>query len=352
MELEKTAYNQESHLSVSLGSRFRKRILASRGFDWLDKHSGEKPGDFGRVGVLMGGVSSERDVSLKSGRAVFEALKRHLVDCVVIDINTQDYKEVSRLIRSHRIDCAFIALHGRFGEDGQIQRILEVLQIPYTCSGVDASRLAMDKIVSRQIFEVYGLPVPRYKILHKLAYSPSRGVYLDFGLPVVVKPACQGSSIGMTIVDSYQDLPAAIEKAFAYDENILLEEYIPGREVTVGILDEQPLPVIEIVPKRKFFDYEAKYQAGLTEYILPALIDADLADYVQQLALRAHRLLGCWGCSRIDLIIRNDNSPFILEVNTIPGFTATSLLPKAASSVGIDFDQLCLKLIELAYARI
>lgn len=305
-----------------------------------------------RIGVLMGGVSSEREISLKSGKAVFEALKEYFSTVIAIDLQTDDCKEISRLIRSQRLDCAFIALHGRFGEDGQIQSILEELGIPYTGSGVNSSRLAMDKISSRRIFQINHLPVPRYIVLNKKTYNSLFSPDQDFSFPLVVKPACQGSSVGMSIVDSLEDLKQAIELAFTFDENILLEEYISGKEVTAGILGQKPLPLIEIVPKKRFFDYEAKYQQGMTEYIMPASIPRGLTRRVQSLALKAHQLLRCSGCSRADFIIRDGNTPFLLEVNTIPGFTATSLLPKAARLAGIDFLELCLRLIELAYAKV
>lgn len=305
----------------------------------------------GRVGVLMGGASTEREISLKSGTAVFEALKERLPDVVAIDIQTENPKDNAALIKSQGIECAFIALHGRFGEDGQIQGILEELRIPYTGSGVNASRLAMDKIASRKIFQVHRLQVPKYKVLERSTHNSNRRVHKTIALPLVIKPATHGSSIGLSIVDYADDVEKAIGTAFSFDERVLVEEYIMGREVTVGILKDRPLPVIEIVPKKRFFDYEAKYQAGMTDYIVPAAIDDAMARAVQRAALQAHTLLGCDGCSRVDLIIRSDNTPFILEVNTIPGFTATSLLPKAARLVGIDFAELCVRLIELAYEK-
>lgn len=306
----------------------------------------------GKIGVLMGGPSSERDISLKSGKAVYDNLKDAEFDVVSIDILTDTVSENIKLIKSHGIDCAFIALHGRFGEDGQVQELLEGLKIPYTGSGVKASRLAIDKIASRDIFEKNGLCVPNYKILKKHAYKPGLDLGLSgFKYPLVVKPATNGSSIGLSIVDKKGGIKKAIDLAFDFDDRILIEEYILGREITVGILEEQALPVIEVVPKNRFFDFEAKYQAGMTEYIVPAMIDKKVAGASKKAALIAHRLLGCFGCSRVDIILDKNNVPYVLEINTIPGLTSTSLLPKAAKIIGIDFTQLCIKLLRLAYAK-
>jgi len=307
--------------------------------------------DFGRVGVLMGGPSSEREISFKSGKAVLCALKDSGIDALGIDIITDNKEENIRLLRSYNLDCAFIALHGRFGEDGAVQEILEQADLPYTGSGVKASRLAMDKIGALRIFRAGKLYVPRSHFLERPAYNKNNDFKNDLGFPLVIKPANHGSSIGLSIIELEREIPAAIQLAFQFDERIVVEEYISGRELTVGVLDEKPLPVIEIVPKHKFFDFEAKYQAGLTDYIIPAPLKKEIAENVQQAALQAHKLLGCFGCSRTDIILSKDNLPFVLETNTIPGMTATSLLPKAAKILGIDFNQLCLKLLELAYEK-
>jgi D-alanine-D-alanine ligase len=305
----------------------------------------------GRIGVLMGGPSTEREVSLKSGKAVCDSLKASGMDVVGIDITTDKQEENIRLIRSHCLGCAFIALHGRFGEDGQIQEILDKLKIPYTGSGVLASRLAMDKVASLHIFEINGLKVPRYKVMEFSSYNPGWKAGDKLGLPLVIKPATHGSSIGLSIVDKANQLDRAVTLAFSFDTRVIIQEYIAGREITVGILDNQVLPVIEIIPKNRFFDYEAKYQTGMTDYIVPAKLDEATARKAQEAALSAHKALGCFGCSRVDIILDKDNAPFILEINTIPGLTQTSLLPKAARVAGIDFAQLCLKLIELAYEK-
>lgn len=307
----------------------------------------------GRIGVLMGGPSTERKISLKSGEAVFNTLIQASLDAVTIDITTSAVTQNKRLIESYKIDCAFLALHGRFGEDGQMQEILDNLNIPYTGSGAQASRLAMDKIISREVFEANGLDVPRYEVRERpLGGSAGGGpALLELKFPLVVKPATHGSSIGLSLVTRKEDLDKAVGLAFGFDERILVEEYIKGREFTVGILDEKALPVVEIIPKKRLFDYEAKYEAGLTDYIVPARLEEEVSSNLKTKALAAHKVLGCLGCSRVDIILRHDSTPFILEINTIPGFTQTSLLPKAAKAAGINFLQLCVKLLNLAYEK-
>lgn len=299
----------------------------------------------------MGGPSTEREISLRSGKAVYESFIHQGLNTVAIDIKTDCVGENMRLLKSHSVDCVFIALHGRFGEDGRIQELLEDLGITYTGSGVLASGLAMDKIASRRIFEIHGLAVPRYQVINKFSYAKNWQVNSPLKMPLVVKPATHGSSIGLSLVAEKEGLDKAINIALGFDENILIEEYIPGREVTVGILAEKVLPVVEIIPRLKFFDYQAKYSAGLTDYRVPADIEEGVLRKVQQAALNAHKFLNCSGCSRVDIILSRDNIPYILEVNTIPGLTETSLLPKAARAGGIEFGQLCRKLIELAYAK-
>lgn len=307
--------------------------------------------NLGSIGVLMGGPSSEREISLKSGKAVYQSLRSAGIDAVAIDIKTEDAAENSALLKASRIDCAFLALHGWFGEDGQIQAILEELKMPYTGSGPQASRIAMDKAASRGAFLKANLTIPRCEVLEKMEYREIEFNFEQFGLPLVVKPASQGSSVGLSIIDRREQFSTALDLAFRYGEKVLIEEYISGRELTVGILDEQPLPLIEIMPKNRFFDFQAKYQSGMSEYIVPAQVSPEIAELVQAKALLAHKILGCCNFSRVDIILRRDNTPFVLEVNTIPGFTETSLLPKAARASGIDFIGLCVKLIELAYEK-
>lgn len=307
---------------------------------------------YGKVGVLMGGPSSEREISLKSGRAVCAALKEVGQDVVSIDILSDKKAENSRLIASKRLDCAFIALHGRYGEDGAIQEILDGLKIPYTGSGVTASQLAMDKSASLEIFRQNGLTVPGYEVVEIKSRAGAESKCAHLLLPWVVKPASQGSSIGLSVIKRKDDLNKAMELAFKFDQKIIVCEYISGRELTVGVLDIQALPVVEIIPKHRVFDYRAKYTSGLTNYEVPAKLSKAAAEKISVTGLSAHKLLGCFGCSRTDIILGDDGKTYILEVNTIPGMTATSLLPKAAVAAGIGFSELCLKLIKLAYEKI
>lgn len=306
----------------------------------------------GHVGVLMGGCSSEREISLKSGKAVYEALQG--IHCRVspIDITTVSEEEISALIRKAKIDVAFIALHGRLGEDGAIQMILERIGIPYPGSGVEASRIAISKAATQRLLSENNIPVSPFRIIKKNNIPSPQELFAEFGSAwSVVKPAEEGSSIGISLVRGIKDFPPALEAAFRYGDEVLIERYIKGRELTVGILAEEPLPVIEIRPKGEFFDFTSKYQSGMTEYIIPAQIPEGVAHKMQEIALKTHRIVGCRDFSRIDIMLSEDNQPCVLEVNTIPGFTSTSLLPKAAKCQGIDFAGLCVKLIQLAYAK-
>ena len=295
---------------------------------------------FGRVGVLAGGPSNEREISLRSGNAVHAALTREGIDAIFLDVRDDIYD----IIKNNKMDVAFIALHGRFGEDGTVQSILEEALIPYTGSGVEASRLALDKIASKKIFVKSGIPVPRSIILQKGKSRPEDGSSL--GYPVVIKPQFEGSSIGLSVVKEKEALNKAVDMAFGYGDNILAEEYIDGRELTVGILDEEPLPVIEIVPRNKVYDYKAKYNDPDTRYVVPAPIEKGAFEKAQGLGKRAHAALGCRSFSRTDMMLDNKGDIYVLEVNTIPGMTERSLLPKAAQAVGLTFGQLCIKLIE------
>lgn len=297
----------------------------------------------------MGGPSAEREISLSSGAAVLSAFKSLALEAVGIDIQKADKNYVIDLVLSYDIDLAFLALHGAFGEDGQLQAILEEIAIPYTGSGPLASGLAMDKIASRKIFQAGGLAVPGYYVLDK----NHRKIKDSLGFPAVIKPVSAGSSIGLSIVDSRKELKSAVDLAFKYDRKVIVEEYIEGREMTVGIFEDRPLEAIEIRPKRRFFDYKAKYEYGQTEYVVPAQVTSQAMRLLQDAALRAHNLLGCSFFSRVDIILNKQNKASILEVNTIPGFTATSLLPKAAANRGIQFSELVLRIAEnaLSYKR-
>lgn len=294
----------------------------------------------GKVGVLAGGPSNEREISLRSGRAVYTALVSEGLDAIFLDVRDDIYD----IIKKNNIDIAFIALHGRFGEDGTVQRILEEAGIPYTGSGVEASRLALDKIAAKEVFIKAGIPVPRYIALKKGRFAIDD--VCAFGFPMVVKPQLEGSSIGLSVVKGSGSLEAAIDKAFEYGDEIIAEEYIDGRELTVGVLDERPLAVIEIVTKNKVYDYNAKYDDPETRYIVPAPIEAESFKKAQELGARAHTALGCRSFSRTDMMMDKDGNIYVLEVNTIPGMTERSLLPKAAQADGVSFNSLCLKLIE------
>lgn len=300
-----------------------------------------------RIGVMLGGSSCEREISLKSGKAVACALKTRGLDIVLLEICRETEEEVKDLVQKNRVDVVFIAMHGGFGEDGRLQHILDEFKVPYTGSARQASGIAMDKYVSRRLFEKAGLPVPKYKKFNKND--------ADFALnglqyPLVVKPSSQGSSIGISFVEAVAHFEKAVKDAFVFDDDILVEEFIKGRELTVAILDGEPLPVVEIIPKSGFFDFQSKYGQGFTDYVVPASLLPGIAEKIQSNAVRAYHVLGCRHFARVDMMIDALDSPFILEVNTIPGLTEMSLFPKAARAAGIDFDQLCLRLVQLAVA--
>ena len=295
--------------------------------------------DYGRIGVLMGGPSAEREVSIRSGKAILEALLSKGYDARPVELGMPTKEG----LKSLGIDTAFIALHGTFGEDGQIQAMLEELNIPYTGSKVKASRLGMDKVASRKLFQKNRLFVPRYEVLTN-GTRPA----LEFGKQIVVKPSAQGSSVGVTIAEKQKELEEAIDKAFGFGDAVILEEFIEGKELTVGILDDKPLPVIQLVPKRRFYDEVAKYTSGMTEYLVPAPISKMESDMAQDAAIRAHKCLGCASFSRVDMILSREERAVVLEVNTIPGMTQLSLLPKAASAAGIGFTELCERMLRSA----
>ena len=300
------------------------------------------------VALLSGGISSEREVSLHSGQQVYEALDKQKYDVRRYDPKT----DLPRLVAdAGQIDIAMIILHGPYGEDGTVQGLLELLNIPYQGSGVLGSALAMNKDATKQLYEKAGLTVPAYVIYERDDPVDINDCVKTLGLPLVVKPVEGGSSVGMSIVRSAQDLQAAMDKAAAHDDAVMVEAFIEGMELTVGVVGNrrlEALPVIEIIPDadHEFFDYEAKYTAGVTQEICPARIDDDLTQQAQACAKTAHRALFCQGYSRTDMIMK-DGRFYILETNTIPGMTATSLLPRAARTAGYEFSQLLDKLIEL-----
>ena len=298
-----------------------------------------------RIGVLMGGLSAEREISLKSGKAVFDSLKSSGLEAIALEVREETKEEIKRLVKEAAIDIVFVAMHGGFGEDGRLQHILEKIHMPYTGSAEKASRIAMDKIASRRLFEKAGLRVPLCKQIKKKSKDQSCG---SLSYPLVVKPSAQGSSIGISFVVQPSKLRQAINVAFQFGGDVLIEEFIKGREVTVSVVDAKALPIVEIIPKKGFFDFQSKYEKGQTEYVVPACFDPVLTKRIQQDAVMATKALGCRHLSRVDLIIKGDRTPYVLEVNTIPGMTETSLLPKAAQAAGISFNQLCQRLIELA----
>ncbi|MBI4238863.1 MAG: D-alanine--D-alanine ligase [Deltaproteobacteria bacterium] len=301
-----------------------------------------------RVGVLMGGVSKEREISLRTGRAMSAALQRRGYHVVEIDVTLNLVEQ----LRATPIDVAVIALHGKYGEDGTIQGLLEFQRIPYAGTGVCGSAVAMDKILCKRIARDLEIPVAMDLVFHANADSVEQLLTrLSFELPVVVKPVREGSTIGLAIVRALDALPSALQLAAGSDEKILIEEYIAGKEVTVGILCGQVLPTIEIAPKHGFYDYTAKYTKGMTDYILPARIPAETTALLGDWTARLWRELECRGWARADYIVRDDGSAVLLELNTIPGMTETSLVPKAAAYLGIAFDEVCERILNDAGLR-
>lgn len=327
----------------------------------------------------MGGRSEEREVSLSTGRMILSALdasKYHAygVDTAIWD--TDGYCEhrgesspegdtiplaplsavCSRQSGTPKPDVAFIALHGRYGEDGTVQGFLELFDIPYVGSGVLASALAMDKIAARKMLEYHGIRVPKgFEVVNNNKDSKSivHRIESDIGFPAVIKPSKQGSTIGLSIAHNPEDVSSALELASSYDDQILVEEFVEGIEITVPVIgyrEVEALPVVEILPESGFYDYHAKYTPGATEEIVPARIPDAQYDYAQSLGILAHKVLGCRDMSRTDMIVRG-NDIYVLEVNTIPGMTPTSLLPRSAQAVGIDFPELLDRLIGYALSR-
>jgi D-alanine-D-alanine ligase len=301
------------------------------------------PESFGKVAVLFGGRSAEREVSLKSGAMVLEALRKRGVDAHAFD---PQHQPLEQLI-AERFDRVFIALHGRFGEDGTVQGALEYLGIPYTGSGVMASALAMDKWRTKLLWEAGGVSTPEYEVL--TAASDWTAIAQRLGTPLMVKPAREGSSIGMSKVLSVEKLQAAFELAAQYDDVIIAERFIEGVEVTAAILNGEALPLIRLETPRTFYDYEAKYFANDTRYICPSGLPDAQERAVQEQALAAFDLVGCSGWGRVDVMLDRAGRAYLLEVNTIPGMTDHSLVPMAARAKGIAFDELCVRILETAH---
>jgi D-alanine-D-alanine ligase len=308
----------------------------------------------------MGGVSSERDISMKSGKGVVDALMEAGHTVLPVCISAEDVSDVIRL----NPDVVFIALHGRFGEDGGVQAMLEHAEIPYTGSDSQASRWAMDKMASKCFFISNDIPTPDFRVV--MASGEKRGggsareraricptlpeVVDELGLPLVTKPLREGSSVGVSIAHSLKEVRAGVAEACKYGRQALIEKFVAGREVTVGILGEEALPIIEIGYEGTMFSFDAKYRASSTRYDAGVDLGKHLAQKVQDVALRAHRVLGCSQFSRVDIRLDTSDQPFVLEVNTIPGFTPRSLFPKAAAAAGIEFPDLCDRIVRDAVA--
>ncbi len=326
-----------------------------------------------KVLLLLGGISPEREVSKSTGKSVYSALINLGYDVVLIDptyginqpyevedyfksedfidISKENYLDAINLISPSEIDVAFIALHGKYGEDGTIQSLLELKGIKYTGSKVLSSALAMDKIMSKILFQEYEIPTPEYFHFRENELTTEevkRKIESSFNFPAVVKPNDQGSTVGLTICKSSSQLDDAIHQAFEYSDRILVEEYIAGRELTVAVLDDQALPALEIRPKHGIYDYECKYTSGMSEYIVPADIPDEVSKSMQQIAVQACKAVRYDVYARVDFRLSNENKIYALEVNTLPGMTSTSLVPKMAKAVGISFEQLVEKIITLS----
>ena len=297
-----------------------------------------------KIAVLMGGPGSEREVSLATGRGVVKALRSLGAEVAEIDVRDENFR------LPHDIDLAFITIHGTFGEDGQIQKILEGRGIAYTGEGVEQSQTAFDKIRSKEKFREHGVMTPRWEVIHS-------GRRPTIPPPIVVKPAREGSTVGVVIVKDEQEIESAISEAAKYGRELLIEKFVPGRELTIGILGDQALPIIEIIPKGGFYDFTNKYPflnpqaGGGAKHVCPANLDAEKTKEIQQLALRAFRAAGLQVYGRVDVILSENGEPFVLEINNIPGMTEASLLPEAAAAAGIAYTELCARIISLSRAR-
>ena len=303
---------------------------------------GARSGDIGKTAVLMGGRSAEREISLMSGANVLEGLRRRGIDAHAFDPAERSVFE----LKAEGFQCAFIALHGRYGEDGTVQGALELMEIPYTGSGVMASALCMDKLRTKLVWLGCEVPTPQHQVL--TAESDWTAVAARLGLPLIVKPAHEGSTLGLSKVESVEKIEAAFDAAARYDSLVLAEEFIAGTELTVGFLDTAALPIVRIEAPHGNYDYQNKYFSDETKYHCPCGLPPAQEQELQTLTMRAVSVLGCSGWGRADLILREDGKPFLLEVNTSPGMTAHSLVPMAARAAGIDFDELVVRIVGLA----
>lgn len=306
--------------------------------------------EFGKVGVLYGGRSAEREVSLMSGAGVHEALRAHGVDAHLFDTGTRSLAELA----GAGFERVFIALHGRWGEDGTIQGALELLGIPYTGSGPAACALAMDKVMTKRLWLHCGLPTPRFAVLDDSTVLED--VPQELGLPLIVKPTHEGSTLGLTRVNLSCSLAGAYEAAANFDEHVLAEEFIAGRELTVAVLGKgrnaRALPIIEIVAPGGNYDFQNKYYSDETRYVCPAELPSSLAAHIQQLCESAYRAVGCEGWGRVDVMLDGANQPYLLEVNTSPGMTGHSLVPMAAEASGMSYGELCIDILRTARCKV
>jgi D-alanine-D-alanine ligase len=297
-----------------------------------------------KIAVLMGGPGSERDVSLATGRGVSKALRSLGAEVVEVDVRDENFA------LPKDVDLAFITIHGTFGEDGQLQKILETRGVPYTGDGVEPSHAAFDKIVSKEKFREHNVVTPKWEVIEA-------GKRPTIPIPLVVKPARQGSTVGVVIVKNASELDAALSEAGKYDRKLLIEEFVSGRELTIGVLGDQALPILEIIPKGGFYDFNNKYPflnpqaGGGAEHVCPAKIDPAKTKQIQEEALRAFRALGLVVYGRVDVLLSDSGDPFVLEVNTIPGMTEASLLPEAAAAADMGYVDLCARIIALSRAR-
>jgi D-alanine-D-alanine ligase len=308
-----------------------------------------------RVAVLKGGRSLEREVSLRSGTNVEGALRRLGHDVIAIDVD----QHLIRTLRAERPEIAFIAMHGRGGEDGTVQELLEIIGIPYTGSGVSASARAMDKVVAKGAFSAIGVPTPAFHTFSRTAFQELGAADLlgeivdQIGLPVIVKPAKQGSALGIKVAATQADLPGALVAALSYDDRVLVEQFIEGRELAVSVLgngdDAWALPVVEAIPReRAFYDFESRYTPGMTDLVCPADLSDTVSQEAARLALACYRTLNCRGFGRVDMLLDESGALWVLELNTIPGMTDTSLLPMAAEAAGLGFDEVVSRILERA----
>ena len=297
-----------------------------------------------RIGILMGGLSAEREVSIASGHAVHAALTERGYDVTRMFVD----RDIDRVLRQEEIDLAFVALHGSYGEDGCIQGLLEWLEIPYTGPGVTQSALAMDKLKSKELFRLHNVPTPPYYCVDADQLAELEEIHGSFGFPAFVKPRSQGSSLGAGRAQNHAQLRERCAEAACFERSVIVERFIEGREIAVGILDGRALGAIEIVPKLGFYDYKAKYQSGHSEYHCPARLTPTRYQNVLRIAEGATRALGASGAVRVDMLVTEGENEYVLELNTLPGMTQTSLLPKIARLAGYDFGDLCEAIVQRA----